>query len=290
MGTEPYIRTPNAERYMTAIRKSDWLWEIIQFYNCRKIAGSSSWSQHSESNGLDIFVTKEKGDALVDWTLDTVETSAGPMTRWDAYGVRTMLWWGKSVRTGNAVSDHFDHIHIDFWPKMQNISSYVPPCKGGSLLVVHKDGTTAKSWSLWPAHEIYEEEKLVAIKEGATGFTVILIQQSLNRWNTKGATDPFPLVEDGVFGAKTTTAVELFQNWTMEAEKLGLPSGYGITGDVDEFTFASLLRWAPPKHGPHSESGPGMGLTVTKTKASHIGSKSTLVEKDVVTGVTLTEL
>lgn len=91
------------------------------------------------------------------------------------------------------------------------------------------------------------EEEFV-IKQGATGWTVVLIQQALNRWNTKGD-PPFPLVEDGSYGSTTKTAVELFQRWTMQADQLGTP--FGITGEVDPITLASLLRWAPPKHGPH---------------------------------------
>ena len=76
--------------------------------NCRKIAGSSTWSQHSWSNAVDIH-----GSTAV-----LNEVHAYLNEHRGAFDIRVMLWW---------VKDHYDHIHIDFWPKGHN----TPSCASG---------------------------------------------------------------------------------------------------------------------------------------------------------------
>lgn len=89
----------------------------IQTTNCRKIAGSNTWSQHSWANAADIFVSKAVGDELA------------PRLR-ATFGehIKALLW---------QVTNHFDHIHVDTWPT----GTGTPPCGGGTLTVRHKDGT-----------------------------------------------------------------------------------------------------------------------------------------------------
>ncbi len=81
----------------------------IQFgiYNRRKIAGSTTWSQHSWPNALDIFFTSY-GDrsAAHQQMLDQVAKYI--RDNYARYDVRYLLW------KNNAA--HQDHIHVDFWP------------------------------------------------------------------------------------------------------------------------------------------------------------------------------
>ena len=75
-------------------------------YNCRKIAGSSSWSQHSWSNALDIGVpNRDYGNQVNRW----LEQRKGRLN------IEHKLWW---------VADHYDHIHMDWFPNHTG----VPPC------------------------------------------------------------------------------------------------------------------------------------------------------------------
>lgn len=68
-------------------------------YNRRKIANSTVWSQHSWANGSDFHVASlEHGDVLYAWLAQNKE----------ALGIRTILW---------RVTGHYDHVHVDFWPK-----------------------------------------------------------------------------------------------------------------------------------------------------------------------------
>lgn len=89
----------------------------IQTTNCRKIAGSNTWSQHAWANAGDVFGTTE--------VLNEVHSYLQSQYSWI---IRVLLW---------QVADHFDHIHFDPWPK--GISD--PPCAGGSLEVRNQDGT-----------------------------------------------------------------------------------------------------------------------------------------------------
>jgi hypothetical protein len=79
---------------------------LVGQYNRRLIAGSSTWSQHAFANADDFHLSigrsanaeeKAKGDEIAAWL------RANAL----ALGIRTVLWW---------VKDHFDHIHVDYWP------------------------------------------------------------------------------------------------------------------------------------------------------------------------------
>lgn len=100
--------TPAAERCEREVmaRYDEFIVGIGQ-YNRRPIADTSTWSQHSWANALDLHVSlgrpanateRARGDQIAAW-LRANRT---------ALGIRTVLWW---------VEGHFDHIHVDFWPK-----------------------------------------------------------------------------------------------------------------------------------------------------------------------------
>ena len=79
---------------------------IIQEYNRRPIAGTSTWSQHSWPNALDLcFTTMWDDSPQHQQMLDQVARFI--RDNYEVYNVRYLLW-----RRPN----HYGHIHVDFWP------------------------------------------------------------------------------------------------------------------------------------------------------------------------------
>lgn len=109
--------TPNINTIIDWVRSEYPDLPRIQTTNCRKIAGSSTWSQHSWANAADIFVDPETGNELKPRLIEKF----GPH-------IKVILW---------QVPNHYDHIHVDTWPTGVG----TPPCAGGSLQVRHRDGS-----------------------------------------------------------------------------------------------------------------------------------------------------
>jgi len=75
-------------------------------YNCRRIDGSSSWSQHAWADAIDIHApTMSYGDEVFRWL----------MANRGRFGITRVLW---------RISGHFGHLHIDLDPD----HSGTPPC------------------------------------------------------------------------------------------------------------------------------------------------------------------
>ena len=143
--------------------------------NCRPIAGSVTWSQHSWSNANDIYVSdKNLGDKIVN-------------DLYDKFGehVRYMLWWR---------SRHYNHIHVDMWP----YGLGQPPCSGGTLRVKNKDGTYSNAFS----HDLKGDYNNMA------GLQVIDLQKALNKAGQLGA-NGFILSEDDIYGPNTAHALAM---------------------------------------------------------------------------------
>lgn len=82
--------------------------------NCRKIAGQSDWSQHAWCNAWDIH-----------GTVDTMNQVAHfLMQNYSKLNLAYVLWQGHSLTSGNAVDDHYDHVHVDCKPTRTG----TPPC------------------------------------------------------------------------------------------------------------------------------------------------------------------
>lgn len=151
----------------------------IQTTNCRKIAGTLTWSQHSWANALDIFLPVRDLDELA----PLLRAEFGPH-------IAHLLW---------RVKDHFDHIHLDPWPQ-----GYAkPPCAGGTLRVKHKDGRIGTQFTddIAPTEP---EVPMFPITPTSAVEDIRLLQDRLNRVYGAG------LVEDGVYGSTTAAAVKLF--------------------------------------------------------------------------------
>ena len=122
--------TPNAQIVQQEV--SDRWTVRYSIVNCRHVGSDPSriWSQHAasepqysyRSNALDIFAAVPMLDEIAAYLrADRIRLS-----------IRQVLY---------RIKSHFDHIHVDFWPKMQDDPDYVPPCKGGTLTVINKDGS-----------------------------------------------------------------------------------------------------------------------------------------------------
>lgn len=85
--------------------KEKWPNLEYQVWNCRKIAGSTTYSQHSWGNAIDILGPTKTLDEVAFWLQE----------HRDQLDIRVLLW---------RVKNHYDHIHIDFWPKGYG----TPPC------------------------------------------------------------------------------------------------------------------------------------------------------------------
>ncbi len=146
----------------------------VGIYNCRRISGSQTYSQHSWSNANDYY-TEDKG--LQDHIAAALR---------DEYGdqIRNILTWRYN-------SAHWNHIHVDMWPK----GLYTPPCAGGSLRVRHEDRTRGTVFT----SDLEGGDDMAAMQ-------VIDIQVALNK---AGQTDSRgrPLVEDDIYGANTEFAL-----------------------------------------------------------------------------------
>jgi hypothetical protein len=88
--------------------------------NCRRIAGSQTYSQHSWSNAGDIYTWDDR---------DFQDLIAADLEKRFGNNIRNILTW----RYNNA---HTNHIHIDMWPK----GWLTPPCAGGELRIKYADG------------------------------------------------------------------------------------------------------------------------------------------------------
>ena len=83
--------------------------------NCRRIAGSSSWSQHAWGNALDIGVDRELGDRVYRYLVSNRTRLQLGTICWRNFG-------------GCDPDAHQDHIHVEGLPKRRG----TPPCAGGS--------------------------------------------------------------------------------------------------------------------------------------------------------------
>lgn len=123
--------------------------------NCRKISGSSRWSQHAWGNAVDIYFTRPYGDnsPYHQYQLDKVNTWLEE--REDQLDIKYKAW---------RKTNHYDHIHIDFWPT----GHLVPSCAGpGSNLWKYSDGLITGIYKLETEDEVpqFTEEEAAQLKE-----------------------------------------------------------------------------------------------------------------------------
>ena len=172
--------------------------------NCRKISGSSWWSQHSWNNARDIYPPKSisylssnDGEyrAWLDQVWDFIEEN------YDELNIRVKLW---------QVRSHYNHIHVDFWPR----GWATPPCAGGSPRYKYPNGDVRSTAVLLNSYygdltpEIPSTTEDDVLQKGDTGARVgkaqerlLVLGYELPQWGA-----------DEDYGNETETAVKLFQS------------------------------------------------------------------------------
>lgn len=148
----------------------------LGIYNRRKIAGYDAWSQHSWGNAVDISAPRGMARPSYNDSSSVLQARYRPQfeyldavyeylqLRRSELRIRTILW-----RTRN----HYNHIHIDFYPRMGG----TPPVLGPN-----------------------EEDEL--FKEYITA-----LQEDLNEVGFRDYEDK-PLVVDGIWGKRTRAALK----------------------------------------------------------------------------------
>jgi len=209
-------------------------WLRTGFFNCRRIGGSTRWSQHAGSepkyqwygNAGDLF---DPANSYGSPRLDQV--CAYLRRHQKRLKIRTILW---------RVKNHYDHIHFDCWPRMKDSWNYRPPCKGGKLVTIDEDGTIRNTFAVDG-----EETEVEYAQIGDQGNTVAKIQKALNGYRAKFQ-PTLPLLDvDGDFGPLTRDAVIAYQK--------GAEIPRYDPGVVGQLTMSLLMEfvqdWADPPSG-----------------------------------------
>ncbi len=227
--------------------------------NCRNIGSSSTPSQHAWPNARDLYhknwgySTHPTHQAYLD------EVHAFITAHFDDLSIRTVIWRKK---------DHFNHIHIDGWPKGYG----TPSCMGGLTRYQWPNGdveTFRKYQSPDPLNGYPDlpdkETPIVAgnqtIKRGASGIEVAIIQKALvelgydlGNWPAYDGDNPwditFPVGADGEAGPAFEQGVTKFQE---DASLI-------VTGQADGVTTAFLFDLARPEAAAKTHTHP-VGLT-----------------------------
>lgn len=176
-------------------------------YNCRKIAGTNSWSLHSYGLAVDIdpasnpysrgdqFVGKFKPEHIL--PIEAIRnTTGGQIWFW---GGR----WSRPDRMHFQINQHPNNCEVD-WATVE--------------------GT----------------ETVETLKLGDSGWGVNRLQKALNGWAELQAPDLIPLEVDGEYGADTQARVALFQNGSKLPERFPR----GIVGGI---TWGWLMEYVPDK-------------------------------------------
>ena len=251
--------TPNAARCRSEIQRR-WP-NPFSVFNCRHIGSNPRrpWSQHAGSQKApDGTVLIYRSNALDVMRLpgDTIAQPGTPhqldaIYRWlvtnrERLGIRSILW---------RVSGHWDHIHVDFHPRMYDAPSYVPPCAGGTrLIVIYPDGTRDDKFVLWSYGDDPGQPEDGMIAKTSPREQIRDLQRMTNGF---GYTDENgePLVTDGVWGPRTQHVVDAM----FDALEVNHPDeGWGEHVGDDRITEPALsavaAMHAPP--GPEGERGP----------------------------------
>ena len=260
--------TPHAQRIQAAVsaRFPDARYGK---FNCRR-RNAINWSQHAASepaleyysNAIDI-VHKDHGygdtsPAHQAW-LDRVH--AFLVVNFDALELNELIWRKRN---------HFDHIHTSAWPKMYDAGWYTPPCKGGSLVTVDKDGTRGDTFgTLVPPPPPTMEANMLS--KGSEGRAVVFYQEALMEWDDRA------LPEDGADGKYGDETVEWVNHFTFayDLEKTGIIDG--VVGDL-------LGDYHPSRAaGDHSHPLPGVPPHDHDSRYAKVGHPHTVGEATTVT-------
>jgi hypothetical protein len=210
--------TPNLEVVFEFVKSlPEWaLVDRIGVTNCRKIAGSQTYSQHSWSNAMDIHFTPSfsipaTGEALAAGTRmrDKIRV------QFEEY-VNSILW---------QTTDHWDHIHVDLWPK----GHLTPPCAGGLQRIKFENGSVQTA----PFPLTIKEEDMPLSDEDVARIAAAV-------W----ADVTIPNVD--VPGTRTFMADALKRTWAQAKKAADTPTGSGpsVSQIVAGVINAIKAQWA----------------------------------------------
>lgn len=188
-----YTGPPAVEQIEAAVllRHGSLITKIGQ-YNRRYIAGKLIWSQHAWGNAPDIHVDNLRdGDVIFGWLVSNKE----------ALGIRQILW---------RVSGHYDHLHVDVWPK----GVLVPPLSStGVGTFRYSDGRTVSAQlqkiapeKVWNEPLLEDLSMLRPCVKGDSGPHVVALQTVLTAC-AKIFPECNPGEIDGKYGDGTAAAV-----------------------------------------------------------------------------------
>ena len=206
--------TPNCQRIVFGVTEA---FPDVQFgtFKCRHLSSNPEkpWSQHAASEPARGYLANALDITHRDFGLSTDPTHQAWLDLVAAYlrahstefDIRQVLW---------RIPDHFNHIHVDTWPKMKDHASYTPPCKGGTLVVVDQNGNTATTFGIPPPPPSEGDDVVTRETRGIEA-------EDFQRWLNAGgytSTDGNPLVVDGIPGNKT------FEAWAKALSDAGWPA------------------------------------------------------------------
>jgi hypothetical protein len=218
-------------------------------FNCRHISSNPlrSWSQHAGSepatgsygNALDISHQAHHGKVNPTHTAWLKAVYRFIRNHQTEFKVDQLL--------GPGDAGHDNHVHSSTWPKMKSNWWYKPPCKGGTLVVINKDGTTGTTFGTPPPPNMGDD---MAFRRNDTGFSITRMQEAILAWNPHA----LPLWgADGDYGAESEAAVKLYQ----ERAQLDQVADT-VLGVCDGNTYNQLLEYLPDHAaipGPQGDPG-----------------------------------
>lgn len=174
--------TPNTRRAITAMRaRFDLLYGV---YNPRHIGSNPlrRWSQHAGAEPAQAYYGNAADIVHIQYGYNKDPRHQAELDKVYAYldahrdelSIRQVLW---------RVPAHFDHIHVDFWPKMADEFWRRHPTKGGPVVVRYEDGTLGDTYGgLIPAPPpppSNMEDDIMFCKRGETSEIVLMWQYLL---------------------------------------------------------------------------------------------------------------
>jgi hypothetical protein len=197
----------NLETYL------DGQWPLLTFqrFNCRPIAGTSTYSQHAwpGGNARDIFGPT--------WMLDRV--AAHLRDRRVRFGIKTVLW---------RVKGHYDHVHADMWPTGYGR----PPCAGGVERYRYSNGriVAASGGNVMPEGSFVGEVPVFTVEEVAALKALAPYAETLT---VLGRTLLAPGPTTGKVGSGYTL-IQLVEVYRLVAQNAGIDP-------LDHVTMANFL-------------------------------------------------
>ena len=207
VGRVPTLAIPAFQALERALLGTGYRPESAWVYNCRPIAGSTSWSLHSYGIAIDI------------------DPALNPYT------------------TGDPFAGGFKPNHIAAVEAIKTTTGEQVWTWGGRWTRpdrMHFQLNVKPDYRLPDPQPIEGDEDMETLIEGDTGWGVNRLQTALNGWIELHSGDKTPLEVDGEFGPATTERVTQFQNGSK------LPARYP-RGDVGGITWGWLMEYVADK-------------------------------------------